>query len=58
MVMTDHSSKDYDGALERARELLNVMGVRVERPLTDAIECLHTGSRLLMRQQIEKVLRS
>jgi len=50
MVMTDHTSKDYDEALERARELLNVMGARVERQLVDAVECLHTGSPALVAQ--------
>lgn len=50
MVMTDHTSKDYDGALEHARELLSLMGARVERQLADAIECLHTGSPALVAQ--------
>ena len=50
MVMTDHTSKHYDGALEHARELLSVMGARVERQLADAIECLHTGSPALIAQ--------
>jgi phosphate transport system protein len=48
--MTDHTSKDYDDALERARELLSLMGARVERQLADAIECLHTGSPALVAQ--------
>ena len=48
--MTDHTSKDYDDALERARELLSVMGARVERQLADAIECLPTGSPALVAQ--------
>jgi phosphate transport system protein len=50
MVMTDHTSKDYDGALEHARDLLSRMGARVERQLADAIECLHTGSPALVAQ--------
>jgi len=50
MVMTDHTSKHYEGALEHARELLNVMGARVERQLADAIECLQTGSPALIAQ--------
>ena len=48
--MTDHTSKHYDGALEHARELLSVMGARVERQLVDAIECLNTGSPALIAQ--------
>ena len=48
--MTDHTSKDYDEALERARQLLALMGARVERQLDDAIECLHSGSAALIAQ--------
>ena len=50
MSMTDHTSKDYDGALDHARELLGLMGARVERQLDDAIEALHTGSSALIAQ--------
>jgi phosphate transport system protein len=50
MVMTDHTSRDYDEALERARRLLGLMGARVERQLADAIECLQTGSPALVAQ--------
>ena len=50
MVMTDHTSKHYEGALEHAREMFNRMGARVERQLADAIECLHTGSPALIAQ--------
>ena len=48
--MTDHTSKDYDGALERARELVGQMATRVERQLADAAECLQTGSSALIAQ--------
>ena len=48
--MTDHTSKDYDGALDRARELVGRMAARVERQLADAIECLQSGSPALIAQ--------
>jgi phosphate transport system protein len=49
-MTTDHTSKDFDLALERARHLVGVMGVRVERQLADAIETLQTGSPALIAQ--------
>ncbi|MGH8689533.1 MAG: phosphate signaling complex PhoU family protein [Burkholderiales bacterium] len=48
--MTDHTSKDYDDALERARRLVSVMGARVERQLADAIDSLQSGSPALIDQ--------
>jgi len=48
--MADHTSKDYDQALSRARELVGLMAVRVERQLDDAIECLQSGSPALIAQ--------
>jgi phosphate transport system protein len=48
--MTDHTSKDYDQAILRARELVGLMAARVERQLDDAIECLQTGSAALISQ--------
>jgi phosphate transport system protein len=48
--MADHTSKDYDQALSRARELVGLMAVRVERQLADAIECLQSGSPALIAQ--------
>ena len=48
--MADHTSKDYDQALGRARELVGLMSVRVERQLADAIECLQSGSPALIAQ--------
>ncbi|HWM43449.1 MAG TPA: phosphate signaling complex protein PhoU [Burkholderiales bacterium] len=48
--MADHTSKDYDQALGRARELVGLMAVRVERQLADAIECLQSGSPALIAQ--------
>jgi phosphate transport system protein len=49
-MRTDHTSKDFDHALERARELVGLMGARVERQLTDAIETLRSGSPALIAQ--------
>jgi len=49
-MTTDHTSKDFDHALDRARELVSLMAVRVERQLADAIECLQTGSPALIAQ--------
>ena len=48
--MTDHTSKDYDEALEHARELVGLMSARVERQLADAIESLQSGSGALIDQ--------
>jgi phosphate transport system protein len=48
--MTDHTSKDYDEALEHARELVGLMAARVERQLADAIESLQSGSSALIDQ--------
>ena len=49
-MRTDHTSKDFDQALERARELVGLMGARVERQLADAIETLRSGSPALIAQ--------
>ena len=49
-MTTDHTSKDFDHALGRARELAGLMAARVERQLADAIECLQTGSPALIAQ--------
>ena len=49
-MTTDHTSKDFDQALARARELVGLMAARVERQLADAIECLQTGSPALIAQ--------
>jgi len=48
--MADHTSKDYDQALERVRELVSRMGARVERQLADAIDSLQSGSSALIDQ--------
>jgi phosphate transport system protein len=49
-MTTDHTSKEFDQALGRARELIGLMGARVERQLADAIECLQSGSPALIAQ--------
>ena len=49
-MTTDHTSKDFDQALERAWQLVEQMGARVERQLTDALEALHSGSPSLIAQ--------
>jgi phosphate transport system protein len=48
--MPDHTSKDFDQALSRARDLVGRMAVRVERQLADAVESLRTGSPTLIAQ--------
>jgi phosphate transport system protein len=48
--MTDHTSKDFDQAIVRARELVGLMAARVERQLDDAIETLRSGSPALIAQ--------
>lgn len=48
--MADHTSKDFDGAIERARSLVALMGARVERQLADATRSLETGSAALIDQ--------
>jgi len=52
-----HTSSEFDALLERARLLLSRMGARVERQLDDAIDCLASGSALLvdqvMRNEVE-----
>jgi phosphate transport system protein len=48
--MTDHTSKDFDQAIQRARALLALMAARVERQLDDAIESLQSGSPALIAQ--------
>jgi phosphate transport system protein len=47
---TDHTSKDFDQALERVRQLAGLMAARVERQLADAIEALQSGSSALIAQ--------
>ena len=49
-MTTDHTSKDFDVALQRARQLVEQMGARVERQLADALEALHSGSPALIAQ--------
>jgi phosphate transport system protein len=46
----DHTSKHFDHALGRARELVGLMAARVERQLSDAIETLQSGSPALIAQ--------
>jgi phosphate transport system protein len=48
--MPDHTSKDFDQALGRARELVGRMAARVEHQLADAMESLQTGSPTLIAQ--------
>jgi phosphate transport system protein len=48
--MADHTSKDFDQAIVRARELVGLMAARVERQLDDAIETLQSGSPALIAQ--------
>jgi phosphate transport system protein len=48
--MSDHTSKDFDQALGRARDLVGRMAARVERQLADAMESLQTGSPTLIAQ--------
>lgn len=48
--MTDHTSKEFDHALERTRGLVALMGSRAERQLADAIEALRSGSPALIEQ--------
>ena len=49
-MTTDHTSKDFDAALQRARQLVEQMGARVERQLADALEALNSGSPALIAQ--------
>lgn len=48
--MTNHTSKDFDQAIERARQLVAVLAARVERQLDDAIDALESGSPALIDQ--------
>ena len=48
--MADHTSKDFDHAIERARGLVALMGARVERQLADAITALGSGAPALIEQ--------
>jgi phosphate transport system protein len=52
-----HTSSEFDQLIDRARLLLSQMGARVERQLQDAIQCLGSGSALLidqvMRHEVE-----
>jgi phosphate transport system protein len=45
-----HTSSEFDQLLERARLLISQMGARVQRQLDDAVECLGSGSTLLIDQ--------
>src|SRR6185295_15340794 len=45
-----HTSSEFDALLERARLALSRMGARVERQVDDALECLASGSTLLVDQ--------
>lgn len=45
-----HTSSEFDALLDRAQLLLSQMGARVERQVADAIECLSSGSALLIDQ--------
>jgi phosphate transport system protein len=46
--MSGHTSKDFDQALGRARDLVGRMAARVARQLADAMESLQTGSPTLI----------
>ena len=48
--MADHTSKEFDLALEQARGMLGLMATRVERQLRDAIQALQTGDAALIAQ--------
>lgn len=48
--MTNHTSKDFDLAIERARQLVGLLAARVERQLDDAIDALESGSAALIEQ--------
>ena len=52
-----HTSSEFDTLLERAQLLLSQMGELVERQVGDALECLSSGSALLidqvMRHEVE-----
>lgn len=52
-----HTSSEFDALLERAQLLLSQMGELVERQVGDALECLSSGSALLidqvMRHEVE-----
>jgi phosphate transport system protein len=52
--MTDHTSKDFDEAIERARGMVAQMGARVERQLAGATRCLETGSAALIDQILRR----
>src|SRR5688572_19945277 len=49
-MTTDHTSKDLDQALQRARQLVEQMAARVERQLVDALDALQSGSPALIAQ--------
>jgi phosphate transport system protein len=49
-MSTDHTSKDFDHALGRVRQLAGIMAARVERQLADAIQALQSGSPALIAQ--------
>ena len=45
-----HTSSEFNQMLERTRLLLSQMGARVERQVDDAVECVGSGSSLLIDQ--------
>ncbi len=45
-----HTSKEYEQQLEQAHALVLQLGARVERQAVDAIECLASGSAMLIDQ--------
>ena len=49
-AVSDHTSKEFDQAIERARSLVGVLAARVERQLADAVETLQSGSEALIQQ--------
>jgi phosphate transport system protein len=48
--MADHTSKEFDAAIARARDLAELLAARVERQLDDALEALRSGSTILVDQ--------
>lgn len=48
--MADHTSKEFDAAIARARDLSALLAARVERQLADALEVLASGSAALVDQ--------
>ena len=48
--MADHTSKEFDAAIARARDLAELLAARVERQLDDALEVVRSGSATLVEQ--------